>query len=400
MPGGGAGHLGGVIGDDDAVEVVFAQDGEDAEHVHIAVVDEGFAIVGDFAGDVAEVDVGDALLAGVGGDGGVDVVFCHFGESADAEFEGVVGGGGEIEQALVHAGLIDEAGLLADEGQGRVVGVGGETDARGFGGGEDVIEEAAEAVPELVVGGGGEGKRGCAGVNDHVPDGAEGEGLVDGAVHADGEGAAPGPGAGDASRDAGDAEVVAEDGDAGFAHVTKDGFDVFDVLGAAGAVDEDVVPVGGVEVLDGGELEALGFDFAADPDQFGGGPEALGIAGVAPGLGFAAGGLIATGIVAALVEVVDEVDDEVGAAGLTGEGVVLGGEHVTVEAESEVHGGCGITVLEAGGMAQAGGGGNRIPATRVGWPEVPGESCLGDADGGAGDAGGGSASAVPGGGGD
>ena len=358
MPGGGAGHLGGVVGDDDAVELIFMEDGEDAEHVHIAVVDEGFAIVGDFAGDVAEVDVGDALLAGVGGDGVVDVVFGHFGEGADAEFEGVVGGGGEIQQALVHVWLIDEAGLLADEGQGRVVGVGGETDTGGFGGGEDIVEEAAEAVPELVVGGGREGKSGGVRVDDHVPDGAEGEGVVDGAVHADGEGAAPGPGAGDAARDAGDAEVVAEHGDAGFAHVAKDGFDVFDVLGAARAIDEDVVPVGGVEVLDGGELEALGFDFAANPDQFGGRPEAAGVAGEAPGLGFAAGGLIASGVVAALVEVVDEVDDEVGTAGLAGEGVVLGGEHVTVEAESEVHGGCGITVLEAGGWRK---GGRRKP---------------------------------------
>ena len=46
MPGGGAGHLGCVIGDDDAGELIFMEDGEDAEHVHIAVVDEGFAIVG------------------------------------------------------------------------------------------------------------------------------------------------------------------------------------------------------------------------------------------------------------------------------------------------------------------------------------------------------------------
>jgi hypothetical protein len=187
-----------------------------------------------------------------------------------------------------------------------------------------------------------------------VPDGAEGEGVVHGAVHADGEGATPGPGFGDASGDAGDAEVIAEDGDAGFAHVTKNGFDVFDVLGSARSIDEDVVPVGGVEVLDGGELEALGFDIAADLDQFGRGPEELGIAGEAPGPGFATGRLIAAGVVAALIEIVDEVDDEVGAAGLTREGVVLGGEHVTVEAESEVHGGCGITVLEEGGRAQVG----------------------------------------------
>ena len=57
---------------------------------------------------------------------------------------------------------------------------------------------------------------------------------------------------------------------------------VLHVLGAPGAVEENVVPVGGVEVFDAFELEAGSLDLLAECDQFGGGPEFVGIAGDCP----------------------------------------------------------------------------------------------------------------------
>lgn len=78
-----------MIGDDYALEIIFSEDLEDLWDVDIAVIDEGFAVVGDFATDVAAVDVGEFLLAAVGFDCFVDIPLGHFGEGAQAEFEGI-----------------------------------------------------------------------------------------------------------------------------------------------------------------------------------------------------------------------------------------------------------------------------------------------------------------------
>lgn len=129
VPRGRAGHLRSVVGNDNAVEAAGVENGEDAKHVDVTVIDEGLTIAGDLAGDVAEMNVGDPALAGVGADGGIEIVFGHFSQGADAELEGIGGAGSEVDQTLVHAGLIDETGLTAEGGQRRVVGVGGEADA-------------------------------------------------------------------------------------------------------------------------------------------------------------------------------------------------------------------------------------------------------------------------------
>ena len=78
--------------------------------------------------------------------------------------------------------------------------------------------------------------------------------------------------------------------------------------------------MGGVEVFDAFELEAGSLDLFAEGDQLGGGPEFVGIAGHSPGLVFSAGGLVLRGVGFALLEVVDEVDDDVRTACLHGEG--------------------------------------------------------------------------------
>src|SRR5208337_1059138 len=65
MPGSFTGHLRGVVGNDHAVEVVAVKNREDADHIHITLVDEGFAIVRHFPHDVAEMNVRDLALFAV-----------------------------------------------------------------------------------------------------------------------------------------------------------------------------------------------------------------------------------------------------------------------------------------------------------------------------------------------
>lgn len=97
VPGGCAGHEGCVIGDDYALEIVVFEDLEDLWDVDIAVIDEGFAVVGYFTADVAAVDIGEFLLSAVGFDCFVDISLGHFGQGAQAEFEGIGWAGLDID---------------------------------------------------------------------------------------------------------------------------------------------------------------------------------------------------------------------------------------------------------------------------------------------------------------
>src|ERR1700721_2313985 len=64
MPGRCTCHLRSVVGDEHAVEVVAVQNSENANHVHIAFIDESFPIVGHFSDDIAQMNIGNlALLA-------------------------------------------------------------------------------------------------------------------------------------------------------------------------------------------------------------------------------------------------------------------------------------------------------------------------------------------------
>ena len=159
VPWGRAGHLRGVVGNDDAVEAVFIEDPQDAQHVHVAIVDEGFVIVRSLSADVAEVNVGDAVLAAVPVDSLVELAFGHLGEGSQAKFEHVAGAGREIDEPLVHGLLIDEARLAAHGGRGWIVRVRGEADAGLLGHRESFFKNALQAPPEFVVRDGGQGAR-------------------------------------------------------------------------------------------------------------------------------------------------------------------------------------------------------------------------------------------------
>ena len=103
------------------------------------------------------------------------------------------------------------------------------------------------------------------------------------------------------------------------------------------AVEQHVVPVGGVEVLDRFELEAGRVDLAAQGDQLVDGPELIRVAGQAPAL-LGAGRLVVARIVRARLEIIDEVGHNMGGPRLTRELEVLRRQHVAIESEPELHG--------------------------------------------------------------
>ena len=287
--------------------------------------------------------VTEALLRAVLLGGAVDIALGHLGERADAELQRVGRARVQVDEFLVELRLVNEAGLAAHERQRRIVGMRGEFHAGLLGHGEDLLEETIESVPELRVGRGGDGAGGGLRIDDHVPSHAVEHGGIVRALHADRGRLAAGIVARGAAGDAGDAEIVAENRDARLPDAADDGFDVFDVAGALRAIEEDVVPVGGIEVFDGLQLEAGGFDLAAEGDELLQRPELVGIAGEAPAT-IVARGLIVVVLLGATAEIIDEVDDQVRGAGLTRELVVLAGEHVAIESETEFH-------REKGGLA-------------------------------------------------
>src|SRR6185369_2130454 len=157
------------------------------------------------------------------------------------------------------------------------------------------------------------------------------------ALHANGNGAPAGERAGHASGDTREAEIIAHDGDAGLAQASENGFYVLQMLGALWPVQQDIVPMGGVEILDCLQDEPFGLDSAAQGQEFFERPERGGVAGEAPA-GIAAGRLAIARVMSAAFEIVDQVNDEVSGACLTGELKVFASQQVPVQAEPEFHG--------------------------------------------------------------
>src|ERR1700730_5747938 len=79
VPGRGTRHLRRVVRNEHAVEAVAVQDRENANHVHIAFVDEGFAIVRHLPRDIAEMDICNLALFAVLIHRVVNIAFGHFG---------------------------------------------------------------------------------------------------------------------------------------------------------------------------------------------------------------------------------------------------------------------------------------------------------------------------------
>lgn len=118
------------------------------------------------------------------------------------------------------------------------------------------------------MGGWGYGSRGGVAVDDHIPGHALGHGCVEWFVHAHGFGLSAGERAFDTAGNAGDAEVIAEDGDACLADALDERLEVIELLIFQGAIEEDIVPEGGIEILDGFEFKVMGFDGLSEAGEF------------------------------------------------------------------------------------------------------------------------------------
>ncbi len=327
-----------MVGDEHTLVAIAVQDPHDAEHVDVAVVHEGLLVGGHLAADIAEMHIGDAALPAVAIGGRVEISFGHLRERTQAVFELVGAARGEINEFLVKLGLVNEARRRADRRHRRIVGMRRERHAALLGDGQHGVVKILQAPPELLRRA-GRHRAGPEPVREaHVPDHACLDRVVHGAVHADGLGATAGKVSAHASRHAGEAEIVADAGNAGRAHAADDCANIFEVLGLARTVEKDVRPVRRVKILDRGDLEAVFPGTLHDVPQVILLPQLGGIARPTPP-GQVAGRLVLGGVRAALVEVIHEMDHQRLAAGLRGEAEVLVVELVAVEAEAEFHGG-------------------------------------------------------------
>ena len=325
-----------MVGDQHTIVTVFAQDAQNAQHVDIAFVDEGFPIVWGFAADIAEMDVGDLVLAAVGFHRLVDVAVGHFGQGAEAEFQRVGATGFAVDEFLIEPGLVHQTRLVAHGGCGWIVRVGGEYHICFLGDRHNRVEEFAMAAPEFLGGDRGEfAGRGVA-IIDHVPDHPVGDRFVIRAVHADDFRAAAAVGALDAPRDSSEREVVSHHRDADLADGADKGFDFLELFGLFRSVEKHIVPMGGIEVFDRLDGESVRCRRIADRAQLFVGPELVGVAGESPAA-VVTERLIDGHVRSRRAEVVDHVNDQVARAALARESEVIVVELVAVESEAEFH---------------------------------------------------------------
>src|SRR5689334_1921062 len=92
-----------------------------------------------------------------------------------------------------------------------------------------------------------------------------------------------------------------------------------------------------VKIFDGFEFETGGIDFPFEGGEFLASPEFVWIASQAPA-SIVADGLVAGPVAARGAEIVHEVDDEMCAAALPREPIMLAIELVAIKSEAELHG--------------------------------------------------------------
>lgn len=139
------------------------------------------------------------------------------------------------------------------------------------------------------------------------------------------------------SANAGDAEVVPEHGNFCFSHVANDRLHVFNVPRPLRSIQKNFMPVRRIEIFNASENQPRIFDFLAQLFQFRNRPKLFRIARNSPGLIFAAGGLILSGIVRALLEIIHQMDDDMRTSSLTREVVIFVRQHVPVQTQPHLH---------------------------------------------------------------
>ena len=115
---------------------------------------------------------------------------------------------------------------------------------------------------------------------------------------------------------------------------------IFELLRLLRTIEQDVMPVRGVEVLDCFQFKPGGIDLLLDGSQFFVGPQLVRVAGQTPA-GIIPHRLIAGLIAAGRTEIVHQVDDQMRAAALFGESVMFAVQLMAIEPKSEFHLNCG-----------------------------------------------------------
>ena len=145
MPRSSAAHLRSVIGDEHTVESVTVEDRQDSQHIDIAIVNKCLPIMRNLAMNIAEMDIGNAVLPAVLIDSAVEVAVAHFSKCPKTELEAVAGTGVDIDQLLIHIVLINEPRLLSHRRQRKIVGMSGQRYPGLFRDGKNFFEEPLQS---------------------------------------------------------------------------------------------------------------------------------------------------------------------------------------------------------------------------------------------------------------
>src|SRR5580704_3892009 len=131
--------------------------------------------------------------------------------------------------------------------------MGRELHSRLLGHGNHVFQKSLQAPPQFFMRNRRQNAGWCVAVIDHVPDRAIRNGHVfGGTVHAQSDCMAASQRGSYAAADTGKTEVVPEYWNTGFAETANNGLHVFDLLRALRTVEQNIVPMRGIEVLDRG----------------------------------------------------------------------------------------------------------------------------------------------------
>src|ERR1017187_4187312 len=148
MPWSGAGHLRAVIGNEYAVESVLVENGDHSKHIDVAVIDKCLVVMRHFAAYIAEVNVRDSLLHTVVVKRFVKIAASHLSQRSKATLEHVARAGRNIDQALIHLGLIDQSRLLAEGWRWWIVRMRGHANACLFCNRQHIFKEPLKPAPK------------------------------------------------------------------------------------------------------------------------------------------------------------------------------------------------------------------------------------------------------------
>src|SRR5581483_3520975 len=218
--------------------------------------------------------------------------------------------------------LVHEPGLTPQCGHRRIIWMGRQHHAGVFGDRHDGVQKIFQTLPKLVVSGTRHSLRGCRWAVDHIPNHPRRHPLIQWSIHPDRFGSASRKGSFDPAGHPGDGKVIPKDRHAGAPDVADDCFQVAELLLLFGAAQEYIVPMSRIEILYRFEFQAGGIDLTFYFKDLLVGPQSFRIPGQAP-TRVVADGLVTRSIAARRTKVVDQVNDQVGAATLPREPVML-----------------------------------------------------------------------------